>query len=414
MSRASRRQPAHGGRLDGTARRHRTLRRGHRQLHAARLLAGRDALRDRCRHMGCRTSKLRVLTDDVGGAFGMKTAGLSRIYRAAGRRQQARPAGALDVEPLGSVPQRQPGARHRSRKPSSRSTRRATSWRCAFAIPPIMGAYVGAVGANIHDLQFRPLLAGHVRHQAHRRHRSRCVFTNTIADRALSRRRPAGSELRARARGRRSRARHRHRPACGGARQSHPAVGDAVQDRGRHHLRQRRLPGDLRQGAGACRLRRLQARRREAAKRKKQRGIGISCLLEHSGGCRSRGASLDFPGGDTLTLGLNVQSTGQGHATVFPRLLAEQLGIDAAQISIGMAIQRSRSDGLCLGRLALGDDARAAPSSTPLDMCWRRARTSPRSCSKRRRPTSHIAAASSRSSAPTADLAVRAAARAPR
>ncbi len=43
-------------------------------------------------------------------------------------------------------------------------------------------------------------------------------------------------------------------------------------------------------------------------------------------------ASVSFPGGDQLILGCNVQSTGQGHATVFPRLLANKLGIDAAKI----------------------------------------------------------------------------------
>ena len=45
--------------------------------------------------------------------------------------------------------------------------------------------------------------------------------------------------------------------------------------------------------------------------------------------CRRRRASIGFPGGDKLILGCNVQSTGQSHATVFGRLLAHRLGIDA-------------------------------------------------------------------------------------
>jgi aerobic carbon-monoxide dehydrogenase large subunit len=73
-------------------------------------------------------------------------------------------------------------------------------------------------------------------------------------------------------------------------------------------------------------------RRREAAKRGKYRGLGISCMLEHAGGAPLEGAALNFPGGEKLVLGLNVQSTGQGHATVFNPLLAEQLGIKLAQI----------------------------------------------------------------------------------
>ena len=75
-----------------------------------------------------------------------------------------------------------------------------------------------------------------------------------------------------------------------------------------------------------------EARRREAARRGKLHGIGISCFLEHSGGAPTEGASLSFPGDGTLALGLGVQSTGQGHATVFPRLVAERLGIPAERV----------------------------------------------------------------------------------
>ena len=73
-------------------------------------------------------------------------------------------------------------------------------------------------------------------------------------------------------------------------------------------------------------------RRRESAKRKKLRGIGVSCMLEHAGALPMEQASVSFPGGDQVILGCNVQSTGQGHATVFPRLLASKLGIDPAKI----------------------------------------------------------------------------------
>lgn len=73
-------------------------------------------------------------------------------------------------------------------------------------------------------------------------------------------------------------------------------------------------------------------RKRESAKRKKLRGIGISCMLEHAGALPTESASLMFPGGDKLILGLNVQSTGQSHATVFGRLLSDRLGVDRATI----------------------------------------------------------------------------------
>jgi len=69
------------------------------------------------------------------------------------------------------------------------------------------------------------------------------------------------------------------------------------------------------------------ARRAEAMGRGKYRGLGLSCFLEHSGGAPTEGALLKFPGDRSLVLGLGVQSTGQAHATVFPRLVAERLGI---------------------------------------------------------------------------------------
>jgi carbon-monoxide dehydrogenase large subunit len=74
------------------------------------------------------------------------------------------------------------------------------------------------------------------------------------------------------------------------------------------------------------------ARKRESKRRGKLRGIGISCFLEHSGGNPTEGASLSFADGETLVLGMGVQNTGQGHATVFPRLVAERLGIKAEHV----------------------------------------------------------------------------------
>jgi carbon-monoxide dehydrogenase large subunit len=44
------------------------------------------------------------------------------------------------------------------------------------------------------------------------------------------------------------------------------------------------------------------------------------------------GAAIVFGESDTLEFRLNVHSTGQGHATVFSRLIAEKLGISADQV----------------------------------------------------------------------------------
>ena len=73
-------------------------------------------------------------------------------------------------------------------------------------------------------------------------------------------------------------------------------------------------------------------RKREAAKRGKYRGIGVSCMLEHAGALPMEQASVTFADGDKIVLGCNVQSTGQSHATVFPRVLADRLDIDPSHI----------------------------------------------------------------------------------
>src|SRR4029079_9249869 len=44
-------------------------------------------------------------------------------------------------------------------------------------------------------------------------------------------------------------------------------------------------------------------------------------------------ASVTFSTDDKIILACNVQSTGQSHATVFPRVLANKLGIDPAKIA---------------------------------------------------------------------------------
>jgi carbon-monoxide dehydrogenase large subunit len=74
-------------------------------------------------------------------------------------------------------------------------------------------------------------------------------------------------------------------------------------------------------------------RRREAARRGRLRGIGVSCFLEHAGSAPNEQAALLFPGGERMVLALNVHSTGQSHATVFPRLVAERIGIAADKIT---------------------------------------------------------------------------------
>jgi carbon-monoxide dehydrogenase large subunit len=75
-------------------------------------------------------------------------------------------------------------------------------------------------------------------------------------------------------------------------------------------------------------------RREQSAKRGLRRGIGISCFLEHAGGVPVESAALRFPGGEKAVVALGVQGTGQGHGTVYSRLAAKQFGIDAKRVEV--------------------------------------------------------------------------------
>ena len=74
--------------------------------------------------------------------------------------------------------------------------------------------------------------------------------------------------------------------------------------------------------------------RRHAAEAKgKLRGIGLAMLLEHAGGMPLEGADISFKDGQVI-LGLGIQSNGQGHATLYRDLLADQLAIPAERVIV--------------------------------------------------------------------------------
>jgi len=75
-------------------------------------------------------------------------------------------------------------------------------------------------------------------------------------------------------------------------------------------------------------------RKRDSRKRGKLRGLGIGCFLEVTGGGSKEmgGIRFDADGGVTLTTGTLDQ--GQGHATPFAQVLAERLGVPFARIRL--------------------------------------------------------------------------------
>ena len=66
----------------------------------------------------------------------------------------------------------------------------------------------------------------------------------------------------------------------------------------------------------------------------RRRGLGVSCFLEIAGGQPGEGAAIAFPGQSKLLLAIGVQASGQGHRTLYRRLAAERLGIPVEQVEL--------------------------------------------------------------------------------
>ena len=76
------------------------------------------------------------------------------------------------------------------------------------------------------------------------------------------------------------------------------------------------------------------ARRAEAAKRGKRRGIGLAYYLEATGGAETERAEVRFAEDGFVDVYVGTQSTGQGHETAYVQLTADRLGIDGDKIRI--------------------------------------------------------------------------------
>lgn len=75
-------------------------------------------------------------------------------------------------------------------------------------------------------------------------------------------------------------------------------------------------------------------RRAAAAQRGRLLGVGLACYVESTGGVRSERAEVRFDADGGVTLVVGTQSSGQGHATAYRAFAAERLGIDAARIRV--------------------------------------------------------------------------------
>ena len=282
--------------------------------------------------MGLEPEKLRVITEEVGGAFGMKT-------------------GAYPEYPVLLVAARQTGrAVHwistRSEAFLSDNQGRDTFTEAELALDEkgtflalrvrhlaSLGGYLYSLGAHIQTNNFARCFPG-----VYRIPRivieGKCVFTNTLPTAPYrGAGRPEANYILERLVEEASRVsgidrvKLRKRNLLPPAAMPYSTAVGTVYDSGEFGaIFDKAL--ELADYSG------FKKRRQDSARGGKYRGLGVSCFLEHSGGAPTEGASLAFPGQQKLIVGLNVHSTGQGHATVFARLAADQLGIAPQSVRV--------------------------------------------------------------------------------
>ncbi len=274
--------------------------------------------------------KLRVITEDVGGAFGLKTSAYPEymaLLMAA--KKLGRPVHWMSGRSEAFLSDNQ--ARDIYSEVELALDEKGKFLALRIRSVGNMGAYLGAIGANIPTLSFTRCLPG-MYDIPKIDIGVKCAYTNTLPTAPY------------RGAGRPESIYALERVVDEAAR----VTGiDPVKLRRRNLVKKSAFPyktqvgtvidsGDfepiLDKALELADYGNFKQRRREAQKRGKYRGLGICCMLEHAGGSPTESALLEFPGNETLQLRLNVQNTGQGHATVFSRLIGERLGIAPEKI----------------------------------------------------------------------------------
>jgi carbon-monoxide dehydrogenase large subunit len=275
--------------------------------------------------------RVRVLTDDVGGAFGLKTGPYPEyIAQLVAAKKLARPIHWMSGRSEAFLSDNQARDIYSEAELALDDKGRFLALRIRNV--GNLGAYVGAVGANIPTLNFTRCLPG-MYDIKHIDISARCAFTNTIATAPYrGAGRPEANYVLERVVEEASRATgidpaklRRRNLISTSAMPYKTAVGTTYDSGDFAPILDKAL--ELADYDG------IKARKRAAKGRGKYRGIGLSCMVEHAGGAPLEGALFTFPGDGTLTVNLNVQSTGQGHASVFPRLVAERLGIPRDKVT---------------------------------------------------------------------------------
>jgi aerobic carbon-monoxide dehydrogenase large subunit len=282
--------------------------------------------------LGIERGKLRVVTEDVGGGFGMKAPAYPEyVALLAAAKRVGRPVHWMSTRGEAFLSDQQ--ARDTITDAALALDGEGRFLALRVTVLAAMGAYVTSHGAFIATSNFArclssmyriPRIAAEVK----------CVFTNTV---------PTGPY------------RGAGRPEANYAIER--VIDEAARLSGidRIELRRRNLiaPKEIPYGApvgvtydsgdfpvlfekalALADVAGFATRRQRSTAAGKRRGIGISCFLEHAGGAPQEGAGMVFLGDGKATLDLATGPTGQGHRTIFGRLVAARLGIAESLVAV--------------------------------------------------------------------------------
>ncbi len=280
--------------------------------------------------MGIPPAKIRVTTEEVGGAFGLKTGPYPEyVAMLVGAKKTGRPVHWMSGRNESFVSDNHARDAYSEVELALDASGKFLAFRLRH--DGSLGAYVGAVGANIHTANMTRCLPGMYDIKL-LDVQSKCVFTNTTPTAPY------------RGAGRPEASYCLERVVDEAAR----VTGiDPIKLRKKNLISKKAMPyktaigttydsGDFATvvdaGLKLADYAGFKARKKESKKKGLLRGIGVCFVLEHAGGAPTEGTHVVFPGGDKMTFIMNVQSTGQSHATIFPRMVAERLGIKSEQV----------------------------------------------------------------------------------
>ena len=285
--------------------------------------------------LGLERDRLRVLTDDVGGGFGMKAPAYPEyVAILVAAKRLGRPVHWMSTRSEAFLTDQQARDTITDAELALDADGRFLALRVRALAS--MGAYISSHGAFIATSNFARCLSSMYR-MPRIIAEVCCVYTNTVptgpyrgagrpeANYALERLIDAAAQLT-----RIDRIELRRRNLIAPNQIPYRTPIGVTYDSGD-------FPGLFDKALRLADIAGFPARRSNSEAVGKRRGLGISCFLEHAGGSPTENAAIVFLGDGTLALDLATGPSGQGHVTVFRRLVAERFGIpdDRVIVRIG-------------------------------------------------------------------------------